>query len=193
MNSLVISYRRDNASAWAGRLSRDLAKAFGDVARFFELAFILPVVDFMVATQKVLEDAATVLVLMRLRWLEMRGKQGPRWLDDPGDVIAHEIAQALVLPIPVIPVLPDGEAMPSSSALPERPPRLARRKPIELSEVSVGRRLRMRDSEAGDVTGVRGASHSGAIDVLRGATLTSTKLADVTRIDASLSPTGATK
>lgn len=119
-----------------------------------------------------------------------RDKQGPRWLDDPGDVIAHEIAQALVLPTPVIPVLLDGEAMPSSSALPERPRRLARRNPIE---VSVGRRLRMRDCEAGDVTGMRGAAHSGAIDVLRGATLTSTKLADVTRIDASLSPTGATK
>ena len=47
MSGIFISYRRADAQGWAGRLGEHLAEAFGDVARFFDLASIPPGADFI--------------------------------------------------------------------------------------------------------------------------------------------------
>ena len=134
MSGVFISYRRADAQGWAGRLGADLAKAFGDVTRFFDLASIPPGADFVVAIERAMVDATAVLVLIGPRWLDLRAEQGTRRLDDPSDVVAHEVMQALALTVPVIPVLLGGAAMPGSMALPERLRTLARRNAIELSD-----------------------------------------------------------
>ncbi len=134
MSGVFISYRRADAQGWAGRLGADLGQAFGDVARFFDLASIAPGADFVLAIEKAMADAAAVLVLIGPRWLDLRNEQGARRLDAPDDVVAHEIRQALTLAVPVIPVLLGGATMPDAAALPEPLRALARRNAIELSD-----------------------------------------------------------
>lgn len=134
MSGVFVSYRRADAQGWAGRLGADLAAAFGDVARFFDLASIAPGADFLQAIEASLAEANAVLVLIGPRWLDLRDERGQRRLDDPNDVVAAEVALALTRPVPVIPVLLGGAPMPPPAALPEPLRALARRNAIELSD-----------------------------------------------------------
>ena len=134
MSGVFVSYRRSDAQAWAGRLGADLAVAFGDVARFFDLASIAPGADYMQVIESAVNDADAVLVLIGPHWADVRDDQGRRRLDDTDDVVAAEIAQALKPGRLVIPVLLGGALMPASAELPESLWPLRRRNAIELSE-----------------------------------------------------------
>ncbi len=134
MSGVFVSYRRADSQGWAGRLGADLADAFGDVARFFDLASIAPGADFAAAIARAIDAADAVLVLIGPRWLESRDAQGRRRLDDPEDLVATEVALALVRPVPVVPVLLGGAAMPGAAELPERLRALAARNAAELSD-----------------------------------------------------------
>jgi hypothetical protein len=134
MSGVFISYRRADTQGWAGRLSEDLAKAFGNVARFFDLASIPPGADFIVEIERAVALADAVLVLIGPRWLDLRDEHNKRRLDDPNDVVAAEVALALTHRAPVIPVLLSGIAMPAATALPEKLQSLARRNAFELSD-----------------------------------------------------------
>jgi len=135
MSRVFVSYRRADAQGWAGRLGADLAAAFGDVARFFDLASIPPGADFLIEIERSLADACAVLVLIGPRWLDLRDEQGQRRLDNPDDVVAAEVARALSLGVPVIPVLLGSAAMPAAAALPEPLRPLHRRNAFELSDL----------------------------------------------------------
>jgi hypothetical protein len=134
MSGVFISYRRSDAQAWAGRLGADLATAFGDVARFFDLASIAPGADYMDVIERAVADADAVLVLIGPQWADTRDSAGRRRLEDPDDVVAAEIAQALKPGRLVIPVLLGSAEMPASTDLPEPLRPLRRRNAIELSE-----------------------------------------------------------
>lgn len=134
MSGIFISYRRADAQGWAGRLGEDLAKAFGDVARFFDLASIPPGADFLVEIERAVAAADVVLVLIGPRWLDLRDEHNTRRLDDPNDVVAAEVSLALTRSAVVIPVLLGGIAMPGAAALPEKLRSLARRNAFELSD-----------------------------------------------------------
>lgn len=213
MSRIFICYRRADAQGWAGRLGADLAAAFGDVARFFDLASIPPGADFLLEIERSLADACAVLVLIGPRWLDLRNEQGRR-LDVPGDIVAAEVTKALSLGVPVVPVLLGGAAMPAAAALPEPLRPLHRRNAFELSDlrwefdrdrlfaaieeatplrrraavepavgVSVGAKLELRDAEVGSVTGARGAMPAGSVDVLRDAKVTGGKIASITGVE----------
>jgi hypothetical protein len=202
MSSVFISYRRADAQGWAGRLGADLAAAFGDVARFLDLASIPPGADFLLEIERSLADACAVLVLIGPRWLDLRDEQGRRRLDDPDDLVAAEVAKALSLGVLVIPVLLGGAAMPASADLPEPLRILRRRNGFELSDVrwefdrdrlfaaiEAGTPLRrrsagleLRDAEVGRVTGARGAVPSN-VDVLKGAKVTGGKIGDIIGVE----------
>ena len=135
MSGVFVSYRRADAQGWAGRLGQDLAAAFGDVARFFDLASIPLGADFLLEIERAVNAADAVLVLIGPRWLDLRDDQGARRLDQPGDVVAAEVASALARPVPVIPVLLGGAAMPAAAALPAALQPLARRNAHEMSDL----------------------------------------------------------
>lgn len=215
MSAVFVSYRRTDAQGWAGRLGGDLAEAFGDVARFFDLASIPPGADFLVEIERAIAQADAALVLIGPRWLDAPDATGARRLDDPDDVVRLEVASALTRTIPVIPVLLGGASMPRSSELPEPLRPLSRRNAVELTDsrweydrdhlfealeaqaglrrvsaatserdgVSVGTGLHVRGSEIGNVTGVRGGSAGGDVEVLRDAELTDVKIGDITGVD----------
>ena len=134
MSAVFLSYRRSDAQGWAGRLGTDLAVAFGDAARFYDLETIPPGADFVVEIERALEQAVAALVLIGPRWLDARDAAGARRLDDPDDVVRLEIASALARSIPVIPVLLGRAAMPSSTELPEPLRPLSRRNAVELTD-----------------------------------------------------------
>ena len=134
MSGIFVSYRRADAQGWAGRLGEDLALAFGDVARFFDLASIPPGADFVVEIERALASADAVLVLIGPRWLDLRDERDTRRLDDPNDLVATEVSRALTGSVPVVPVLFGGASMPGATSLPEKLRGLARRNAFELSD-----------------------------------------------------------
>ena len=134
MSGVFVSYRRADAQGWAGRLGQDLAAAFGDVARFFDLHSIPLGADFLIEIERDVGAADAVLVLIGPHWLDLRGDDGTRRLDDPNDVVAAEVALALKGTAPVIPVLLGGAKMPGGAALPLALQALARRNALELSD-----------------------------------------------------------
>jgi hypothetical protein len=134
MSGVFVSYRRSDAQGWAGRLGTDLGQAFGEVARFFDLASIPPGADFVAEIERAIAQASAALVLIGPRWLDASDAAGSRRLDDPDDVVRLEISSALARGIPVIPVLLGGATMPRSTELPEPLRPLARRNAVELSD-----------------------------------------------------------
>lgn len=134
MSGTFISYRRADAQGWASRLSEDLSKSFGDVARFIDLSSIPPGADFLVEIERAVTVADAVLVLIGPRWLDLRDEHNTRRLDDPNDVVAAEVSLALTRSPVVIPVLLGGSAMPGAAMLPEKLRSLARRNAFELSD-----------------------------------------------------------
>src|SRR5262249_10474197 len=134
MSAVFVSYRRSDGQAWAGRLGADLAKAFGDVARFLDLESIPFGADFVVEIERAIAQASAALVLIGPRWLDASDPAGARRLDDPDDVARVEIVSALARSIPVIPVLLGGAGMPRSTELPEPLRPLARHNAIEMTE-----------------------------------------------------------
>jgi hypothetical protein len=134
VSAVFVSYRRTDAQGWAGRLGDDLAEAFGDVARFFDLESIPPGADFLVEIERAVAQAEAALVLIGPRWLDAADPAGARRLDDPDDVVRLEIASALGRGIPVVPVLLGGASMPRGAELPEPLRPLARRNAVELTD-----------------------------------------------------------
>lgn len=134
MTGIFLCYRRADAQGWAGRLGADLAEAFGDAGRFFDLSSIPPGADFLKAIEESLKASSAALVLIGPGWLDARDEKGGRRLDDKDDVVRLEIATALTLTVPVIPVLLGGARMPRAAQLPEDLRPLARLNAFELSD-----------------------------------------------------------
>jgi TIR domain len=134
MSAVFVSYRRADAQGWAGRLGEDLAEAFGDVARFFDLASIPPGADFVVEIERAIARADAALVLIGPRWLDSSDSTGLRRLDNPDDVVRLEVASTLAHSIPVIPVLLGGATMPPTTELPGPLRPLGRRNAVELTD-----------------------------------------------------------
>jgi hypothetical protein len=120
VSRIFLSYRRDDAAAYASRLRDSLASAFGDDS-------VLTDVQGTVASSDV------IVVVIGPRWLEPTAG-GRRWVDDPNDLVRLDIAAALTGGIRVIPVLVGGARMPSVDELPPDLSELARRGAVELRD-----------------------------------------------------------
>src|SRR5262245_11257575 len=134
MGGVFLSYRRDDAQGWAGRLCDSIKRSFGDAPLFFDRESIRPGDDFAQAIDGAVGSCATLLALIGGRWLEARDAAGRRRLDDPHDFVRLEIAAALRREIRVIPVLLGGAAIPRPEALPADLQALARKQSHELSD-----------------------------------------------------------
>jgi hypothetical protein len=133
---VFLSYRREDAAGYAGRLYDSLASRLADADVFMDVSDIEPGVDFTVAIAEAVGSCDVMLALIGRRWLSATTVEGRRRLDDPDDYVVIETAAALERDVRVIPVLIDGARMPSAHELPERLRGLARRNAVELSTVS---------------------------------------------------------
>jgi hypothetical protein len=134
VTSVFISYRRDESAGYAGRIHERLASVLGTRAVFMDFDDISPGADFVKTIEGSLDSCDAVLVLIGRRWLEYRGADGRRRLDDPGDFVRIEVAAALARNVRVIPVLLNKASMPAEADLPPDLARLSRLQAIELSD-----------------------------------------------------------
>lgn len=132
-NRVFLSYRRDDAAGYAGRLEEALERRLGRGSVFRDVQDIAPGEDFVRAIRARLAGAQAVLVLIGPRWAG-GGVPGQQRIDDPQDMVRLEVATALDAGLRVIPVLLQGAPMPAADALPAALKPLATRNAMALSD-----------------------------------------------------------
>jgi hypothetical protein len=175
MDGIFISYRRDDASGYAGRLYDRLVAHFGARRVFMDVEGIEPGADFVTAIETAVGSCRVLIVVIGDEWLNIRDAEGRRRLDDPHDFIRLEVAAALARSIRVVPVLVDGATMPRGEDLPPEMQGLARRQAIavhhqqwEASTASLIQALQrlLGEDPGGGSTAPRWALAAGAVSVL---------------------------
>ena len=128
-SGIFISYRRNDAAAYAGRLYDRLAARFGREQVFIDTENVGWGEDFVEAITAAAESCALMIVLISRGW--SRGGGGQAEVDD---YVRLEVATALGRKIRVIPILIQGAAMPAPKELPEDLAPLVRRNALALSD-----------------------------------------------------------
>jgi len=118
VSRLFISYRRDDAAGEAGRLADHLYKRFGAERVFLDIDTIEPGREFPVVLESSLRQTSAVLVVIGRQWTSIRGADGSKRLDNPGDYVRLEVEASLGRDVPVVPVLVQGAPMPRAVDLP---------------------------------------------------------------------------
>lgn len=117
MAKIVVSYRRADSAAIAGRIFDRLTGHYGDDSVFMDVDNIPFGIDFRHHIKNVLEYCDAVLVVVGPRWTGA-GADGTRILHD-ADPVRVEVETALQRGVPIIPILVDGARMPEATELPE--------------------------------------------------------------------------
>src|SRR6188508_3047598 len=135
MSGTFISYRREDAAGYAGRLRESLERRLGPSRVFRDVDTLRPGQDFVQAIEARLTDCRVMLTVIGREWAGARDMTGSRRLDEPYDFVRLEIAAALARPnVLVVPVLVEGAAMPAASELPENIRPLARRHAVTIRD-----------------------------------------------------------
>ncbi|HTE14795.1 MAG TPA: TIR domain-containing protein [Burkholderiales bacterium] len=125
MTTIFISYRRDDAAAYAGRLYDGLRERYGEDHVFMDVDRIQPGENFATVIERSVQNADVMLAVIGETWLTVTNESRQRRLDDPEDFVRLELKAALDKGRRVIPVLVGGASMPAEHALPPVLRRLA--------------------------------------------------------------------
>jgi formylglycine-generating enzyme required for sulfatase activity len=129
---IFISYRRADASGYAGRLFDRLSEHFGEENIFMDVEGLSLGVDFHEALDKAVGACDVLIALIGKQWLDIKDENRKRRLDDPEDFVRIEIAAALNRDIRIIPILVQDARMPEAKDLPDVLHRLARYNGMEI-------------------------------------------------------------
>jgi hypothetical protein len=129
---IFVSYRRQETSHLAGRLSDLLAHRFGEGQVFIDVDTIELGVDFAEEIFRAVAACTVLLAIIGPDWLTATDERGDRRLDDPDDIVRLEIEAALARGVRVIPILVEGAVMPRRQDLPESLAGLARRNALHV-------------------------------------------------------------
>ena len=105
---IFLSYRREDSSAWAGRLRDALSARFGEDNIFQDVVAVQPGQDFTDAVDAALSRSDATLAVIGPRWLTAAGVDGAPRLADESDYVRSELVAALASTPSVIPVLVGG-------------------------------------------------------------------------------------
>jgi len=135
---IFISYRRADAAGEAGRLADHLERRLGEQAVFLDVADIAVGSDWRQRLDQALDQCDTMLVVIGRQWLDMPSPRHPgmRRLEEPGDMVAWEVARALSRGLRVVQVLVQDAAVPAAEALPPTLAALASRQATTLRHES---------------------------------------------------------
>jgi hypothetical protein len=131
---VFISYRRGDASAWAGRLRDGLTARLDEDDVYQDVVTVDAGEDFALSLDSALERCDVVLAVIGPQWLSIVGTDGNRRLDDPDDYVRIELGRALALNKRVIPVLVGGATMPAVDRLPDDLTQLGLRQAFTLDD-----------------------------------------------------------
>ena len=115
---IFVSYRRHDTADVTGRIFDHLKVQFGQERLFKDVDSIRPGDDFPAVIEEALGQCKVFLAVIGDDWLDVADKFGRPRIQDPKDYVHIEIAAALRRDIPLIPVLVEGQEMPSSDVLP---------------------------------------------------------------------------
>jgi len=118
MPKLLISYRRSDSDAMAGRIRDNLAAYYGNDAVFIDVDSIPFGTDFREHIKEAFGDHDLLIAVVGQKWLGQR-KGGRTRIQDESDPVRVEIEMALQRDMPIVPVLVNGARMPKPTDLPE--------------------------------------------------------------------------
>jgi hypothetical protein len=173
---IFISYRRDDSSAFAGRLYDRLVERYGMDQVFMDVDNIPPGVDFAEAIAQAVGTCDVLLAVIGQHWLTVTGQDGRRRLDNPRDMVRLEVEAALTRDVPVIPVLVGGAAMPPEQELPEGLGALALRNGLNIRHETFGADLQRLAAAIDRIEGAATSASSAFPDVAGEATSASLAL-----------------
>src|SRR5690348_15217888 len=111
MPKIVISYRRADSAAIAGRIRDRLVGRYGDASIFMDVEDIPLGADFRAQIRDVLLQGDVLIAIVGPDWLGA-AKDGASRIRNEGDPVRIEIETALKGGIPLIPVLVNKAQMP---------------------------------------------------------------------------------
>jgi tetratricopeptide repeat protein/TIR domain-containing protein/NB-ARC domain-containing protein len=115
---VFINYRGEDSHSYGALLYTELVRQFGEGLVFLDCESIPAGADFAEELVARVRSARVVLAVIGPRWLTATDATGRRRIDDPGDWIRRELAEAFTAAVPVIPVLADQAELPHEMALP---------------------------------------------------------------------------
>lgn len=118
MVKLLISYRRSDTDAMAGRIRDNLAAHYGNDSVFIDVDNIPFGKDFREHIKEAFGDHDLMIAVVGQKWLGPR-KGGRTRIQDEADPVRVEIEMALQRNMPMVPVLVNGARMPKPEDLPE--------------------------------------------------------------------------
>ena len=119
MSGIFINFRTGDGHYAAGLIDERLRAEFGDDNVFRDARSMRPGTDFPPELRRRLEESTVLLAVIGPDWLTIADDAGTRRLDVSSDYVRSELAIALRLRIPVIPVLLDGVSLPAAAELPD--------------------------------------------------------------------------
>ena len=118
MPKIVISYRRQDSEAIAGRIRDRLVGHYGIESVFMDIDSIPFGTDFREHIRNVLTTTDVVIAIIGPRWTG--GSRGrPARIREPADPVRIEVERAFENNIPLVPVLVNGARMPKTEELPD--------------------------------------------------------------------------
>lgn len=118
MAKIIVSYRRADSAAIAGRIFDRLAARYGEESVFMDVDNIPFGTDFRTHIREELLRSDMLVAVIGPRWTGAAA-DGKSRIADEADPVRVEVETALTQGIPVLPVLVDGAAMPEANQLPE--------------------------------------------------------------------------
>ena len=114
MKKVFISYRREDSEHQTGRLFDRLSAHFSSENIFYDVESVDAGADWRKDIEKQLSDTDVLVTPLGDRWLAELADR-----DHANDVLVFELARALSLGVPIIPVLVGKASMPGEEDLPE--------------------------------------------------------------------------
>jgi hypothetical protein len=117
MPKILISYRREDTAAMAGRIGDQLKRRYGEDSVYMDIDNVPLGIDFRDHIQSALDQTDVLVVIIGQKWLGARRGGKNRIMGD-NDFVRIEVEVALKRAIPVVPVLVNGAVMPNPTSLP---------------------------------------------------------------------------
>jgi hypothetical protein len=133
--SIFISYRRDDDSAFVGRLYDYLERDFTAKRLFIDIENIKGGQDFPTIIDEKVAQSDVLLAVIGNDWVSLTDEKGHRRLDDKDDFLRLEIESALKRNKRIIPVLIGDAKMPTAQELPTTLIDLTRKQAVVISNV----------------------------------------------------------